>query len=108
MKLIKDDKCHLFERIVILEHPGEDSFSDDFDLCIFADPVFEADAVTYLRACAFIQERSHALGHTPGSEPSWFKKNDLPSVQPGFIHQLQRKHGGFSRTWWCLEDHDGL
>src|SRR5690606_41643778 len=98
MELVEDNNSHIFQRIVLMEHTGENAFGDDLDTCTRRGLVFKADAIPNGIAGLFAQKGCHAMGDTARCQPSRFEHDDFPAPKPGFIQQREWHDGTFSRS----------
>ena len=105
VEFVEQDRADAGQLGVVLDHPGQDAFGDDFDARRRRDLRFEADAIAYRLADAFTALRSHELGRRAGGDPARFEQQDLGAGKPAGVEQRGwhlRRLAGAGR---CFQHH---
>ncbi len=88
MKFIEDYKAYIFQRIVGLNHAGENSFGNNLDTRFRTYFTFEANAITNRLAHFFFAKLCHAHGHGAGCQAPGFEHDNFLLLQPTFVQYL--------------------
>ncbi|CAB4819014.1 unannotated protein [freshwater metagenome] len=91
MHLVEDDQPVPFERRVVLQAAGEDSFGDDLDARGRAHHPFVSSLIADGVPDGFTEQGCHPPSCGAGRQAARFKHHDALPVQPRCIQQHERR-----------------
>ena len=96
VEFVEQQCADLFQRRVVLDHPGEDAFGDHLDARARRDLVLEADAIADRLADSLAELPRHEASSRTRGDATWFEQQDLAAIQPLRIEQCERNLGGLA------------
>ncbi len=105
VELVEDHQADAFQRRIVLQTPGENTFGDHLDTGVRPHLAVQADAITHRLPDALAQLAGQTLGSRPRGQATRFEHDDGLPGQPGCIEQGQGYAGGLASAGRGLQHH---
>ncbi|MNC16021.1 hypothetical protein D3C75_638660 [compost metagenome] len=97
MEFIEQNRRYSGQLRVLLEHPGQNPFSNNLNPCFRPYPAVHPDPVAYRLPNLLPQHRRHVAGCRTGRQPSGLQHENPLAGRPWLTEKRQRHPGGFAR-----------